>query len=102
MAREFATAFYKSQAWERAKRAVHARSGGLCERCASLGIVSPARIVHHKTPLTPDNIGDFSIALDPDALIDVCMDCHAILHSERPDPCRDGFAFDASGRIVRL
>ena len=102
MARDFARAFYHSAAWARAKAYVRARSHRLCERCAAAGRVTPARIVHHKVPLTPTNIGDPRVALDPENLIDVCMDCHAVLHGERPEPIRPGLAFDEAGNVVRV
>ena len=32
--------------------------------------------VHHKVPLTADNINDVNITLNPDNLIYLCKDCH--------------------------
>lgn len=101
MARDFSRSLYHSAAWARAKALVHARSHGLCERCAAAGRVAPARIVHHVVPLTPANVGDPRVALDPANLMDVCMECHAVLHGERPEPLRPGLSFDAGGNVVR-
>lgn len=46
--------------------------GGLCEEChEALGY-----IVHHRTELTPENISDPAVTLDPSNLEYVCKDCH--------------------------
>lgn len=76
MAKPFAEAFYKSQAWKRCRRAYIAKrrltDGGLCEVCHErLGY-----IVHHKVMLTQENITDPEIALNHDLLSYECKDCH--------------------------
>ena len=62
--REFATAFYKSKAWQRCRAGYIAYrrgvDGGLCEICGD----QPGYIVHHKTHLTPQNINDANITSD--------------------------------------
>ena len=78
--REFAKAFYKSAAWKQCRTAYAKAAGGLCERCLSKGLYAPGEIVHHKTALTPDNIGNPAIALSWDNLELVCRNCHAELH----------------------
>ncbi len=81
--KEWARAFYKSQAWKRCRASYAASVGGLCERCLARGMYTPGVIVHHKVHLTPDNIGDPSVTLNWDNLELVCRDCHAELHDER-------------------
>lgn len=76
----WAKAFYSSRQWKETRRAVMARSGGLCEECLKEGRITPAVIVHHKTHLTKENINDPDIALNTDNLESVCRDCHAVLH----------------------
>ena len=76
MAKEFAKAFYKSKAWQMCRRSYIAHrvliDGGMCEECHNeLGY-----IVHHKTPLTPDNINDPSVSLSHGNLSYVCKACH--------------------------
>ena len=53
--------FYKSAAWVKASRAYRNRMNHLCERCNR-----PGAYVHHKTYLTPANIGNPQITLNAD------------------------------------
>lgn len=46
--------------------------GGLCQICRD----APGYIVHHKVWLTPENITDPDIALNPANFLYVCHDCH--------------------------
>ena len=80
--REFAKAFYQSQAWKETRKAYAASVGGLCERCRSRGLIVPAQIVHHKIHLTPDNINDPNITLDWSNLEALCRDCHGEMHKK--------------------
>ena len=54
--------------------------GGLCERCYAQGMYVPGVIVHHKIHLTPENVSNPLIALDPNNLELLCRDCHAAEH----------------------
>lgn len=114
MAKEFARAFYKSRAWEKAREAymrkpVHVQGRGICppgmcERCFARGRLRPARVVHHRTWLTPDNIGDPNVTLGFDNLMRVCADCHAELHAsmhegEAQEP---RVAFTPDGKVMRI
>lgn len=76
MAQEFAEAFYKSTAWKRCRASYLKSVGCLCERCYAKGLIVPAKIVHHKTYITPDNINDPSIVLDFNNLEALCQNCH--------------------------
>lgn len=58
---------------------------GLCERCFAMGAFSPAKLVHHKTHLTPENIDDPGVSLDYDNFQRLCQDCHAIVHSNQQE-----------------
>lgn len=69
---------------------------GLCEVCWEKGIPKPGEIVHHKTPLTPENINDLDIALGWDNLQCVCRDCHAKLHGKKVMR----YKLDELGRVV--
>jgi len=59
--------------------------GGLCERCLARGLYVPGIIVHHKQPVTPDNIGDPAITLSYANLQLLCRDCHAEQHSGKSE-----------------
>lgn len=80
MSQPYAKAFYDSTEWHNAKEAHLRKVGRLCERCLLQGIIEPARVVHHKIPITPANIYDVHVTLDDNNLMALCMDCHAEVH----------------------
>ena len=92
----FAVSFYKSKAWKTCRASYMERVGGLCEDCLKVGRFTPAEIVHHVTELTPENINDPSITLNPDNLRAVCRECHAVEHGARPRR----YKVDEMGRII--
>ena len=92
--RAFAKAFYESPAWRSTRAYIIKRDAGLCVRCGALGA-----IVHHKRPLTPDNIDDPLVSLNEENLETLCRACHAIAHGAAP-PIADGLAFDENGNVV--
>lgn len=83
MARDFAKPFYHSQAWRQTQASYVKQSGGLCERCLQNGLYTAGVIVHHKIHLTPQNISDHEITLNPDNLMLLCRDCHALEHKRK-------------------
>lgn len=83
MARDFARSFYNSNVWKETRAAFKKSKGGLCERCLKKGLIRPADIVHHRTPLTPENINDPKISLAWSNLEALCFDCHEEEHSGR-------------------
>ena len=92
----WAKRFYKSKAWQRCRSAYVASVGGLCEVCLAAGNYRPGEIVHHRIPLTPDNIDDPSVTLDFGNLELVCRECHAALHGARIRR----YYVDACGRVT--
>lgn len=76
MAQSFAEAFYKSTRWRKCRAAFIADrmriDGGLCQMCRD----EPGYIVHHKVWLTPQNIDDPDVALNPANFLYVCDGCH--------------------------
>lgn len=70
---------------------------GMCERCFSMGELTPATLVHHKTHLTPENIGDPHVALSYDNFQRLCADCHAAVHAGQSAP---RVTFDEGGRVM--
>ena len=101
MSREFAYGLYHSREWAHVREQALRRDHYLCQRCLSLGRVTPAVIVHHVVHLTPANINDSRIALDLGNLTCLCRDCHAIVHGFDHEATRDDVAFDADGNLVR-
>ncbi len=74
--KEFAESFYKSGKWRKCRTAYIKQrimiDGGYCEACrTNLGY-----IVHHKEPLTPENINDERITLSFENLRYDCKECH--------------------------
>lgn len=80
--KDWAKAFYQSQAWRETRAAYAASVGWLCEDCLSRGLYVPGKVVHHIVLLTPKNIGDPHVTLSWDNLRLVCQDCHAAEHRQ--------------------
>ncbi|MBO7668550.1 MAG: HNH endonuclease [Firmicutes bacterium] len=78
--KEWARAFYLSPEWRATREAYAAAVGWLCEDCLSRGLYVPGKVVHHVTPLTPENIRDPKVSLAWNNLRLVCQDCHAEEH----------------------
>ena len=100
MAKPWAEKFYNSVRWERCRESFIAdriqKDGGMCQRCRrQLGY-----IVHHKTHLTPDNIGDPNVSLNWDNLEYVCKDCHDEEHLPGHGQKAVLCGFDEEGRPI--
>ena len=81
--KDFAEKLYKSKTWQKCRQGYIKSVGGLCEKCLEQGRYAPAVIVHHKIPITANNINDPNITLNWDNLQAVCRDCHTELHTNR-------------------
>ena len=73
--------FYTSWIWRKCRKAYEEHKGNLCERCLQRGVIEPGSKdrpleVHHKVPLTPENIRNPDIALGWDNLELLCKTCH--------------------------
>ena len=73
--------FYTSWVWRKCRKSFAESKGNLCERCLKRGIIEPGSKdrpleVHHKTPLTVDNIKDPEITLVWENLELLCKTCH--------------------------
>jgi 5-methylcytosine-specific restriction endonuclease McrA len=91
----YARDFYNSTAWKKCRAAYTKKVGGLCEICLSRGEYRPGEIVHHKVPITPENINDPTVVLSWDNLQLVCRECHAAEHEKR----KRRYTIDALGRV---
>lgn len=82
MAKGFAKSFYNSRAWIDTREAYIAErtriDGGMCENCHE----NVGEELHHIEPLTPANINDYDICLNPKNLKWLCKDCHFKAHRE--------------------
>ena len=93
--------FYSSRAWKDARRNYKQSVGGLCEECLKKGIISPAEIVHHKVPLTDENVSDISISLSGDNLQALCRQCHAKAHEQMyAERTGKRYTIDENGRVI--
>ena len=96
MARDFAKAFYASEAWKKTRASFAISRGWLCEECLAAGIYTPGKVVHHIVKLTPQNIHNPEIALSWGNLKLVCQDCHA---KEHKGVTTERYFFDDDGNV---
>ena len=89
-------AFYHSKAWKRLSRAFLLSKNYICERCGR-----PAEIAHHKIYLTEENMTDPDIALTPDNLEALCLDCHNQEHFGSGGATAPGLSFDENGDLIQ-
>lgn len=86
----WAETFYNSPAWKQTRSAYAKSVVHLCERCGRPGV-----IVHHKIPLTPENVTDPDITLNWENLQLLCRDCHAAVHKPQKR-----YTVDELGRVI--
>ena len=73
--------FYTTWTWRKCRKAFAESKGNLCERCLKRGIIEAGSKdrpleVHHKIPLTAENVTDPAVALNWDNLELLCKSCH--------------------------
>ena len=93
MAKEYAKAFYHSREWQDMRAWVLHRDLFTCFDCGAR-----ATEVHHEIALTPSNITDRSIALNPKLLTSLCHDCHTKRTQQEPE-CDENYFFDENGML---
>ena len=74
-------AFYVTWKWRKRRKQFAESRHYLCERCLKRGIIEPGSKeqpleVHHKVPLTPENIKNPDITLGWSNLELLCKKCH--------------------------
>ncbi|WDL98137.1 HNH endonuclease [Alicyclobacillus sp. ALC3] len=86
--------FYNSLEWKQFRLALIMEHGPVCSRCKRL-IADPRQLIgHHKTELTPENVHDRTISLNPERVELICRDCHDKEHLR--------FGFEHTGQQVFL
>lgn len=93
MAREFSKSFYNSKEWRVVRDYCILRDHHSCVKCGK-----PVEEVHHKIWLTPKNINDWNISLNPDNLICLCHDCHMAEHAKYEE---SPYEFDKNGMLIK-
>ena len=83
--------FYKSLAWQIARTVKIEATQGKCERCGGVG-----EEVHHKIPLTVDNVDDALISLNQENLELLCRQCHNSEHNRFSKQQQ----FDEDGNLI--
>lgn len=87
------TGFYNSKKWRRVSAAYMSSKLYICERCGK-----PAQICHHKKWLDAQNVNDPTVALNPDNLEALCIECHNAEHGLRHDIT----VFDKDGNVTEV
>lgn len=72
--------FYESKEWRQISKDYMESVNHLCERCLSKGLITPAKIVHHKIHLTEENVSDTDISMNFKNLEALCIECHNTEH----------------------
>jgi len=94
----WAETFYNSKAWRDTRDSFLASKQFLCERCSTAKNPTAAKIAHHKTYLTPQNINDPAISLAWGNLEALCQNCHNREHHGDNEPPR--YTIDERGRVI--
>ena len=76
MAQSFAHQLYVSKEWVALRFRLIIERGPICQRCGKVMIDTSQLIGHHIKALTPANINDVMITLNPDNIELVCLRCH--------------------------
>ena len=79
--------FYTTWAWRKCRDSYLSSCGRLCESCLKRGLVVPADHVHHKVPITPENLKNPEITLNHANLMALCESCHQEQHRTKRWRC---------------
>ena len=91
----WAKEFYEGQAWRQTRAAYLLSQQNICERCGDI-----AKVVHHRTYLTPQNIHNPELTLSWTNLEALCQECHNKEHHKNERQSR--YEFDENGNIKRV
>lgn len=72
--------FYASEKWIKFRLSLIAERGSKCQHCGKIIIKSTDIIAHHIKELTPENVNDYNISLNPNNILLVHSDCHNFIH----------------------
>lgn len=73
--------FYASEKWQKFRLAIIAERGLRCEHCYKTVTKAGDLTLHHKIELTPENVNDVNISLNPENISVVHHDCHNKIHN---------------------
>jgi len=72
--------FYGSTVYRNFRLAIIAERGPRCEECGEIVANTRELHLHHMIELTPDNVHDYTISLNPQLVKLVCHRCHNKIH----------------------
>ena len=72
--------FYAADEWVNFRLNLIAERGTNCQMCGKRIAKAREIIGHHKIELTPENVTDYNISLNPANVELICFDCHNIQH----------------------
>ena len=90
----WAKEFYEGAAWRQTRTAYLLSQQNICERCGDI-----AKVVHHRTYLTPQNIHTPELTLNWANLEALCQDCHNREHHRGERQSR--YEYEENGNIKR-
>ena len=73
-------ALYASERWTSLRMLLIAERGPICQQCGRVIPRASMITAHHRIELTPENVGDPAISLNPDNIELVCFGCHQKAH----------------------
>ena len=95
---------YNSREWKQ-RRAEKLQANPLCERCLEAGYVTPARVVHHKTPIeTARNYEEMRrlAFCGLDRLQSLCFQCHSDIHKQMNSRSAEGHKESSIASLERF
>jgi 5-methylcytosine-specific restriction enzyme A len=87
--------FYQSKTWKRVRSYKRSLQRGVCEKCGKAGYE-----VHHKIPLTLENVDDPNISISLENLQLLCTSCHNSKRAKEKE-LREDVKFDQFGDLVK-
>jgi hypothetical protein len=73
--------FLASEKWINFRMLLISERGNKCQKCGKVIATSIDIIGHHKIELTPENVHDYNVSLNPNNVDLVCFDCHNQIHN---------------------
>lgn len=73
--------FYASEKWIRFRQLLISQRGLVCEYCHQPVTRLSELTAHHKKELTPENVHDYNISLNPDNIMIIHHECHNKIHN---------------------
>ena len=97
MAKAFSDKFYHSKKWKEIRAYILQRDFFMCQICKTPN----CNTVHHIKELTPANINDSTITVNPSNLITVCKRCHNLIHDRyKQSESTQRYTFDIEGNVI--